>query len=313
MPDERNMNIEANRLASFQNWPSDAPVRPTPLAKAGFYYYGQNDEVKCFSCRGRVLQWAPGDDPMNEHRRHFPNCPFLISPSSSGNVPLSSQSGTVFSSRDLPDNVRGITGGINEMNIQPHRPILPTPGLSRGTSVGKQAVQGNPISNLPNVFYSNVPIPFNREEMRFEQKRLDTLDEWPKKDRIDPKLVAASGLFFVGPGDKLKCAFCNGAMMNWDTGDHPGEEHFKYFGDRCPLAKGEPTDNVPINPDDSSQAGPRNTFDLLNIVTERPKYPDYAVLAVRETTFRNWPKEDVQNFKRLSAAGFYYTGKGTFY
>ena len=286
MADESCMHIEANRLVTFETWPKDAPVRTTALAKAGFYYMGHYDEVKCFSCKGTVIRWAIGDDPMNKHRRQFPNCTFLVSPSSSGNVPLSSQSGTVFSSRDLPDNVEGITGGINEMNIQPHRPILPTPGLSRGTSVGKQAVQGNSISNLPNVLdHSNIPMPFNREEMRFEQKRLDTLDEWPKKDRIDPKLVAASGLFFVGPGDKLKCAFCNWSMMNWDTGDHPGEEHLKY----CPLARGEPTDNVPINPD------------------------DYAVLAVRETTFRNWPKKDVQNFKRLSAAGFYYTGKLTFY
>ena len=307
MTDERIMYFEADRLASFQTWPSDAPVRPIPLAKAGFYYYGQNDEVKCFSCRGRVLQWAPGDEPMTEHRRHFPYCPFLISPASSGNVPLSSQSGSIFSygTVDLPDNIGGIYGGINDMNIQPHR----------GTSVGKQAVQlaGYSISNLPNVFCSSVPIPFNREEMRFEEKRLDTLEKWPKKDRIDPKLVAASGLFFVGPGDKVKCAFCNGAMMNWDTGDHPGEEHFKYFGDRCPLAKGEPTDNVPINPEGSDHSGSRNTFDLLNIVTERPKYPDYAVLAVRETTFKNWSKEDVQNSRRLASAGFYYTGKRIFY
>ena len=311
--DESQMFKEDNRIASFQSWPQTAHVLPAMLAAAGFFYTGQADEVKCFSCKGMVLSWAEGDIPMTEHRRHFPECHFVTNPSSSGNVPR--EAGTEFSSEGTRGQTQSwlpnLERGIRDMNIQPHRPdlIVPSPAISQGTAAGKQAVQGNPISNLPNVSFTSNPVPFNREEMRFEQKRLDTLDHWPKKDRIEPKLASSTGLFFVGQDDKLKCAFCNGAMMNWDTGDNPQEEHFKYFGDRCPLVKGEPTDNVPIDPDNK---GAKSTYELLNIVTERPKYPDYAVLAVRETSYKNWPKKDIQHFKKLAEAGFYYTGQSPY-
>lgn len=74
------MTIEENRLRSFTSkpgWPVDCPVKPHDLSKSGFFYTGDRDKVMCAYCRGRLLNWSPGDSAFGEHMRHFPRCSFL--------------------------------------------------------------------------------------------------------------------------------------------------------------------------------------------------------------------------------------------
>ncbi|KAI4877908.1 hypothetical protein NFI96_017404 [Prochilodus magdalenae] len=66
------------RLLTFVNWPPRIPVRPDQLAKAGFYYVGRNDDVKCFCCDGGLRCWESGDDPWVEHAKWFPRCEYLL-------------------------------------------------------------------------------------------------------------------------------------------------------------------------------------------------------------------------------------------
>ena len=68
---------EHQRLESFTNWPSHVLQKPLDLAKAGFYYYGVNDMVKCFFCSGVIRSWDVLDDPIIEHTRWYPRCPFI--------------------------------------------------------------------------------------------------------------------------------------------------------------------------------------------------------------------------------------------
>ena len=51
--------------------------QPFDLAKAGFYYYGCKDQVKCFSCNGGLRNWDPMDEPIWEHARWFPKCAYV--------------------------------------------------------------------------------------------------------------------------------------------------------------------------------------------------------------------------------------------
>nr|QEY08360.1 inhibitor of apoptosis [Phenacoccus solenopsis] len=83
------MNFERSRLRTFENWPSNAPIDKKCIAEAGFYYMGQNLEVQCFSCGGRISEWYPGDEVMVKHRLLDSRCPFVLNPAASGNVPLS--------------------------------------------------------------------------------------------------------------------------------------------------------------------------------------------------------------------------------
>ncbi|XP_062497997.1 baculoviral IAP repeat-containing protein 7 [Pezoporus occidentalis] len=74
---KRSMRNEARRLRTFRRWPATSPVSPRDLAKAGFFYLGPGDEVRCFCCSGILKDWAPGDCPAAEHRKFFPSCKFI--------------------------------------------------------------------------------------------------------------------------------------------------------------------------------------------------------------------------------------------
>ncbi|XP_077447906.1 baculoviral IAP repeat-containing protein 2 isoform X1 [Stigmatopora argus] len=72
------MRDNDERLLTFVIWPSRIPVRPEQLSKAGFYYVGRNDDVKCFCCDGGLRWWESGDDPWVEHAKWFPRCEYLL-------------------------------------------------------------------------------------------------------------------------------------------------------------------------------------------------------------------------------------------
>ncbi|KAF7248595.1 Baculoviral IAP repeat-containing protein 7-B [Varanus komodoensis] len=71
------MRSEERRLQTFQRWPESAPVSPRDLAAAGFFFTGPDDRVKCFCCEGVLYDWHAQDDPVAEHRKFFPTCPFI--------------------------------------------------------------------------------------------------------------------------------------------------------------------------------------------------------------------------------------------
>ncbi len=58
---------EIERLNSFENWPETAKQNPNILSKAGFYYTGEHDAVRCYTCTGGFKDWESSDDPWEEH------------------------------------------------------------------------------------------------------------------------------------------------------------------------------------------------------------------------------------------------------
>jgi hypothetical protein len=73
----RAMRSGAYRYATFQGWPHSF-LSPRILADAGFFYLGTADLVECAFCSITMCKWELNDDPMTEHRRHAPNCPFFL-------------------------------------------------------------------------------------------------------------------------------------------------------------------------------------------------------------------------------------------
>ena len=73
------MRSRNERLKTYSNWPLGAPVGPVDLAEAGFFYLGEADQVKCFSCGCVVHRWSKGDNVLFEHRRISPLCSYLQS------------------------------------------------------------------------------------------------------------------------------------------------------------------------------------------------------------------------------------------
>jgi hypothetical protein len=65
------------RLETFREWPATLSQQPADLAKAGFYYFGIKDMVKCFFCNGGLKNWDHNDDPYEDHVRWFPKCQYI--------------------------------------------------------------------------------------------------------------------------------------------------------------------------------------------------------------------------------------------
>ena len=89
--------------------------------------------------------------------------------------------------------------------------------------------------------------------MKREKARFLTYCNWPRDNPIQPQYLAAAGFYFVGPYDRVKCAFCNNVLRNWVAGDDPMDEHAKYCPE-CPLVQGANVSgrnvgNIPIEND----------------------------------------------------------------
>ena len=82
----RELRREKMRLETFSTWPASAPVSKEVIAKAGFYFIGPGDRVRCAFCFNVLRMWEEGDIPEEEHRRYFPNCPLLKNTANCGNV-----------------------------------------------------------------------------------------------------------------------------------------------------------------------------------------------------------------------------------
>ena len=78
---------EWNRLQSYVNWPVTAEAYPSSLSRAGFYYTGDADIVRCFCCAVRLGHWLRTDLPLQEHTRHSPACRFVLG-EETGNIPI---------------------------------------------------------------------------------------------------------------------------------------------------------------------------------------------------------------------------------
>ncbi|XP_067676812.1 baculoviral IAP repeat-containing protein 3-like [Haliotis asinina] len=67
----------ARRLESFKLWPEGHSQRPEELVRAGFFYAGYSDCVRCFVCGVGLRTWEEGDDPWTEHVRWRSSCAYV--------------------------------------------------------------------------------------------------------------------------------------------------------------------------------------------------------------------------------------------
>lgn len=80
---------EKIRLSTFVNkWRDDYHVRPEDLARNGFIFAGPADRVKCVFCLKFLRNWDVGDTVEGEHKRHCPDCPFVLGEANHLNITI---------------------------------------------------------------------------------------------------------------------------------------------------------------------------------------------------------------------------------
>jgi len=76
-PEHPEFQIEADRFATYEDWPKTMKQKPKELAEAGFYYTGKGDRVICFSCGGGLKHWEENDVPWEQHAMWYNKCEYL--------------------------------------------------------------------------------------------------------------------------------------------------------------------------------------------------------------------------------------------
>lgn len=67
------------RLSSFDlNWTSQGLPEPRIMAVNGFFLCDNGYSARCFQCGISLYNWSPEDDPVFEHARWSPKCPYII-------------------------------------------------------------------------------------------------------------------------------------------------------------------------------------------------------------------------------------------
>lgn len=199
------MNVEEKRLATFREWPSNATIGASCLAKAGFYYAGRFLEVQCFLCGTRISDWNYGDQAMARHRRKAPTCPFVLDPARTCNVPL----------------------------------IPVTAGSMTSSSSRVESVESPQDSRVASRSSSD-----SLRKYQTVSQRLQTFDSWPLTSVIRPEQLASAGFYYLQYEDMVECAFCKGVLMNWKAGDNPEHAHKLNFPNCDFYMRGETEDDT---------------------------------------------------------------------
>ncbi|KAL6082535.1 hypothetical protein STEG23_004619 [Scotinomys teguina] len=210
-------SCELYRLSTYSAFPVGVPVSERSLARAGFYYTGVNDKVKCFCCGLMLDNWKQGDSPVEKHRQLYPSCSFVqtLNPTNSLEASpqpslLSAAPSTTPSLFESLENTGYFSGSYSSFPSDP---------------VNFRANQDCPtVRTSPYHFAMNT-----------EKARLLTYQTWPLSF-MSPVDLARAGFYYVGPGDRVACFACGGKLSNWEPKDDAVSEHRRHFPS-CPFLK----------------------------------------------------------------------------
>ncbi|XP_076821513.1 E3 ubiquitin-protein ligase XIAP-like isoform X1 [Clavelina lepadiformis] len=308
---------ESFRLASFRTFPDTIPANPNMLARTGFFYIGDDDLVKCFSC-SNVVSACKSSTPFDPSM-HRDDCAFMKAKGGCGNVRI-----------DQPDARAHIAPGVAQpagdlfktssrnVDSTSYQAALPVHGASFDPpfSPQHQEITPTPLNKpLANVIYPNHLRLLRSLNLCHEVDRTKTFrNGWPQiPPRPDARLMARAGFFFLGNLDRVQCFSCGGVLRNWRGDDDPRSEHLTHFSN-CKMAKGQETKNVPDNTPLPQVKVPSHVNFPLSEEEKRnlqimfpcsdPVTPRMKMLHVRVQTFKNWVYT-VASAYSIAEAGFF--------
>ncbi|QKE44583.1 putative inhibitor of apoptosis protein [Yalta virus] len=221
---------ETDRLATFENWPLSY-IDKHIMAKTGLYYLGPEygDRVKCFVCSIEIYNWEENDDPLNEHKKHSPQCR-LISGLPTLNIPIN-----MASFRNL---IPLVEEGIITHNVEPvlERHLLST-SISPFPSYDVPFmlyIDDEDDDNEDPLSYDNLldyemdrQIDWRYSKYSLEENRIKSFNDWPRGLRQHSKELADAGFFYTGANETVRCFKCRVLCRDWELGEDVWIGHFK--------------------------------------------------------------------------------------
>jgi len=176
----------------------------------------------------------------------------------------------------------------------------------------KNADQKNPDQKNSKPEESNQT---NINHYQFESVRFESFKNWPY---LLSRNCAASGFYYTGVVDEVKCFACQAAISNWDS-------HYNLRRFHKPNCKfSSLSNNVPmsVNPNtistdcqtESRTKGVRayNLAELSDSASNKRQNPpktEYNIYDNRLESYAKWPEQLSSLKEQLAAAGLCYTGK----
>ncbi|PNJ86578.1 BIRC3 isoform 5 [Pongo abelii] len=213
------LSCELYRMSTYSTFPAGVPVSERSLARAGFYYTGVNDKVKCFCCGLMLDNWKRGDSPIEKHKKLYPSCRFVQSLNSVNNLEATSQP-------TFPSSVTNSTHSL-----------LPGTENSGYFSGSYSSFPSNPVNSRVNQDFSALMRSSYHCAMNNENARLLTFQTWPLTF-LSPTDLAKAGFYYIGPGDRVACFACGGKLSNWEPKDNAMSEHLRHFP-KCPFIENQ--------------------------------------------------------------------------
>ncbi|XP_059786495.1 baculoviral IAP repeat-containing protein 2 isoform X2 [Balaenoptera ricei] len=208
-------SCELYRMSTYSTFPVGVPVSERSLARAGFYYTGVNDKVKCFCCGLMLDNWKQGDNPIEKHKQLYPSCSFIQN--------LVSVTSLESTSKNVSSPVR---------NSFTHS-LLPTLEHSSSFSGSYYNLSPNPVNSRAVEDFSPMRTNPYSYAMSTEEARFLTYQMWPLTF-LSPSELARAGFYYIGPGDRVACFACGGTLSNWEPKDDAMSEHRRHFPN-CPF------------------------------------------------------------------------------
>ncbi|KAM8821248.1 baculoviral IAP repeat-containing protein 2 [Eudromia elegans] len=267
------LSCELYRMSTFSTFPISVPVSERSLARAGFYYTGLKDAVKCFSCGLVLADWQPGDNALERHRLSGTSCSFIQNMLSVNNLGLSSRS--AFS----PLVTSSFSSPLHSLNFTPS---LEQVGYFSGSF---SSFPQDPITTRAVEDLSCLRPKLHNPSMSTEDVRLRTFHSWPLTF-LSPTDLAKAGFYYLGTADKVACFTCGGQLSNWEPKDNALSEHQRHFPS-CPFVENLSREQL--------------SFNVSNVSMQTHE--------ARVKTFINWPTRIPVKPKQLADAGFYYVGR----
>ncbi|XP_043337589.1 baculoviral IAP repeat-containing protein 2 isoform X1 [Cervus elaphus] len=208
-------SCELYRMSTYSAFPTGVPVSERSLARAGFYYTGVNDKVKCFCCGLMLDNWKQGDNPIEKHKQLYPSCSFIQN--------LVSVTSLESTSKNASSPMR---------NSFTHS-LSPTLEHGRSFSGSYSNLSPNPINSRAVEDFSPLRTNPYSYAMSTEEARFLTYQMWPLTF-LSPSVLARAGFYYIGPGDRVACFACGGTLNNWEPKDDAMLEHQRHFPN-CPF------------------------------------------------------------------------------
>ncbi|XP_059479745.1 baculoviral IAP repeat-containing protein 1e-like isoform X2 [Neocloeon triangulifer] len=214
-----NYNYESHRLYSLLRKKDWEFVTPVDMAKAGFYYMGSKDKVRCHFCNLEVHAWEEGDVPLEEHKRWNLDCPFLKDPDSVANFRIGEEIIDKMSSDGA--------GSMSHVTTTPFTPDAASRMHRRDYRDESEDEDDSDISSVLVLLLLRIICqeiaPGEHPEYSSVASRLISFENWPKSQ--PPQVLARAGFYYTGCEDEVRCFYCSAALKDWDDEANPVARH----------------------------------------------------------------------------------------